>query len=199
LRACEAVGVEPRFEELDFISERAAIYYMVSMNINRRHLNPGQRAMLAQALRPMLEPAAQERQAAGRAEGQKVGRRGKDAKPPSRIQEDGSAKSRGVADELAQALNVSHDTISKARKVAREAPELAAKVRSGEISLNAAVAATKAPATQHAPRDVEAAKRMTADMVLEWIEDAPIADVGRVWSACDARIGGTTSSAPTKH
>lgn len=44
-RACEAVGVEPRFREWD--GGGSLVSFVVSLNLNRRHLNESQRAIVA--------------------------------------------------------------------------------------------------------------------------------------------------------
>jgi hypothetical protein len=59
LRACQRAGVEPRFEEWRGESPTA---YVLSVNLHRRHLTDGQRAMIAVGALPLFEAEARERQ-----------------------------------------------------------------------------------------------------------------------------------------
>jgi hypothetical protein len=58
-RACQHVGVEPRYVEWDGESPTA---YVLSLNLHRRHLTDGQRAMIAVEALPLFEAEARERQ-----------------------------------------------------------------------------------------------------------------------------------------
>lgn len=116
LRACRELGVEPQIAELhDGIDPWQ---YVVSHNLHRRHLDKGQRAMVADTLATMRR-------------GEKKADTGIPASPPSQA-------------EAAVLLNVSVDSVQKARKVRKAAtPEVIAAVARGELSLNAALEMTK--------------------------------------------------------
>jgi hypothetical protein len=58
LRACQHAGVEPRFEEWTGESPTA---HVLSLNLHRRHLTDGQRAMIGAEALPMFEAEARER------------------------------------------------------------------------------------------------------------------------------------------
>jgi ParB-like chromosome segregation protein Spo0J len=60
LAACNATGTEPRFETWDGVG--SPVDYVVSKNLRRRHLDVGQRAMIAVDLIPLYEEEARERQ-----------------------------------------------------------------------------------------------------------------------------------------
>ena len=62
-RACIDAGIEPRFREWD--GNGSALDMVVSMNLHRRHLNPGQLGMCAAEGEWMLAGEAKERQRGG--------------------------------------------------------------------------------------------------------------------------------------
>ena len=62
LRACEIAGVEPRFVEWDGVGSPLAL--VLSRNLHRRHLNEGQRAIIAARAKGMFEDEAAERERA---------------------------------------------------------------------------------------------------------------------------------------
>lgn len=64
LRACDLVGVQPRFLEWQPDGSTPS-EWVISMNLHRRHLTTGQRAALALDLLPHLEGEAKERQRGG--------------------------------------------------------------------------------------------------------------------------------------
>lgn len=59
LRACEIAGVPPLFEEWEGTSP---VGYVLSENLVRRHLTPGQKAMIADDARALFEAEARDRQ-----------------------------------------------------------------------------------------------------------------------------------------
>src|SRR4051794_29645242 len=117
LEACRRAGVEPRFATYEGADE-AVLDRVLSLNLHRRHLTEGQRAMIAARLATLGKGRPSGRENAG-------------------IQ----AFSQG---EAAGRLNVSRDSVQKARKVLEEGtPELVAKVDRGEVRLAEAAAATR--------------------------------------------------------
>jgi polyhydroxyalkanoate synthesis regulator phasin len=108
LDCCERVGVKPKFVTY---KGDDAVGYVVSLNMRRRHLDAGQRAMIAAQIASM----------------EHGGDRRSD-KPTSRT----------TRAEAAAALNVSPASVSNAKQVLEKAPKLADKVKAGQISLNEA-------------------------------------------------------------
>src|SRR5262245_33034956 len=53
LRACEELGIEPRFREWD--GKGSLAEFVVSMNLHQRHLNASQKAAVAAEVLPLLE------------------------------------------------------------------------------------------------------------------------------------------------
>ncbi len=136
-KACKAAGVEPRYEEVDLPDEFAVIEHIVSANLHRRNLDAGQRATIGETMRPQLAAAAKARQEAGLRKGRELGakvRHGDEVISGADISPTGGR----VNDQLATILNVAASTMKQAHKVTKDAPELAAKVLSGEMKLGAA-------------------------------------------------------------
>lgn len=125
LAACKELGITVRHQEWDGKGSLTA--FVISMNLRRRHLNAGQKAMIAAESLPMFEAEAKERMRSGG--GSKAGG-GKITTP----------EPRKARDEAAAAVGVSPRYVQDAKRVKREAPDLAPKVRSGEITLGAALA-----------------------------------------------------------
>lgn len=152
LRACEIAGVPARFAEYhgDDLVE-----FSLSKNIERRHLTVGQRAMLALDALPLLEAQAKESQGA-RTDLQPV----PDfvAELPQSSEPVSERKSREKA---AKRVKVSGRSVSQAKRVKAEAPDLAEKVANNELALDRAdriVRDRKAEArrVEQAKKDAEA-------------------------------------------
>lgn len=60
--ACRQLGIAPRFQTWD--GAGSLVEFVVSQNVHRRHMNPGQKAVLAVELLPMLEKEAEARRLA---------------------------------------------------------------------------------------------------------------------------------------
>ena len=137
--ACRRAGVPATFEE--FRGDRdAALRFVISLNLERRHLDESQRAMAGARIKPMFDRLASERQNATRAlPGQKIGSNVVANLPPP-------SKSR---DDAARAVNVSPRSVESAAKVLREgAPELVHAVERGSIAVSTAAAIAEAPREQ---------------------------------------------------
>ena len=105
-RACIEAGIEPRFEAFNGADPLA---YVVSLNLQRRHLSQSQRAMVAAKIATL-----------------------KDGQRPDLVQ--GLPIGRA-----AEMLNVGERSVARARAVLDEGiPELADKVERGDVSVSAA-------------------------------------------------------------
>lgn len=115
LAACRQVKVEPSFTEFEG-TEAEALAFVVSRNLHRRHLTAGQRAAIADELADMKQGARTDL-----------------------AQNDARSQS-----EAAELLNVGRRSLQKARVVRTCDAELAAKVKSGDITLEKAYQETRA-------------------------------------------------------
>jgi hypothetical protein len=125
-RACVEAGVRPRFVE--FSGEGGLAAFVLSANLHRRHMTPGQRAAIVASARDWEQA-------------QSVGRPEKSA-PGSTVPPD-TTRARALQ------ADASVSTQRRADAVARAAPELAHQVAQGKTTLGEAV---RQAAPQLAPR-----------------------------------------------
>ena len=136
--ACRRAGVPATFEE--FRGDRdAALRFVISLNLERRHLDESQRAMAGARIKPMFERMAEERLSAS----------GGDRKSGSANLREPIEAPRKSSDDAARAVNVSPRAVESAAKVLREgAPELVHAVERGSIAVSTAAAIAEAPREQ---------------------------------------------------
>lgn len=121
-RACQAAEVPARFVPYDGADPLA---FVVSVNLRRRHLNESQRAMVAARIANLGD---------GRPPDNRANLPGFETAPPV------------SAAKAADMLNVSERSVKAARSVQEHAaPELAAKVEAGAVSVSAAADVAKLP------------------------------------------------------
>lgn len=128
-RACDAAGVPVRLVPYEGDD---ALGFVVSLNLRRRHLDEGQRGLVAAKIANMTHGGNRTDQGANLP-------LATEAPPPVSIAR------------AAEMLNVSERTVKNARAVlSRGVPELTAKVESGAISVSAAEAVARTtPEEQH--------------------------------------------------
>lgn len=139
-RACCDLGVEPSYRTWG--GDGSLVAFVVSLNLHRRHLDTGQRSMIGLSVKRML---ADEIAALKAEKGRDAAKRqwhGFDHPGEGLIQLDQTLDepdaARDALAEAADAVGVSKTTMIRAQSVERHAPELAARVASGDVSLNAA-------------------------------------------------------------
>lgn len=123
-RACLIADVEPR---TTVYRGDDPIGFAVSMNLRRRHLSVGQKAMLALRLEPMYAAEASAR-VGGRP-------RGDEPKPRADPRE---VKARRSDERAAKAVGTKGRNVAAAKRVSEKAPDLAAKVEADELALDRA-------------------------------------------------------------
>jgi len=113
------VTVEKEFADMNAVKE-----WMINNQFGRRNLNNYQRSVLALQLEDVFKAKAKEN----------LGKN-----QYSSPQKSAETKPIETRQEIAKVANVSHDTISKVKKIeATASPEIKAKVSTGEISINEA-------------------------------------------------------------
>ena len=122
-RACAEAGVTPRYREYDGPSPAA---FVLDANIHRRHLDAGQRAVIALEFLPELE-----KEAAARKGGDHVS-------APSKVRARAQTAPKRAAEEAATKTGASPRSVQAAKRVARHAPELLSDVKAGKTTLRSA-------------------------------------------------------------
>jgi len=126
LAACDLAGVTPAVEE--WAPTGDAVAWVMSKNMQRRHLTTGQRAYLAAQIEPLYAAEAAERMLAG------VGRDDPGADLPQGADE----RAPRARDHAAAVAKTSGRAVAQFKRVAREAPDLAEKVAAGDMALDRA-------------------------------------------------------------
>lgn len=119
-RACQALGIEPRYRTWE--GQGSPVDFVVSLNLHRRHLTPGQRAMLGADILPLKAAEARERQ----------GAQSHFAHVKEIIPEDGKGQARDAAGAL---VGVNGRYVSEAKRIQEAAPDLAADIRAGKTNI----------------------------------------------------------------
>jgi 16S rRNA G966 N2-methylase RsmD len=170
LAACRLAGVEPRYAT---IAVSDAVAFVLSLNLHRRHLTTGQRALLALRVEAAYTVEAKERQ----------GTRtdlGRDFGTDSSQSLAGDVQSRKSATRAGAAVNVSGTSVKTARKLVDTAPDLAAKVECGALPLERAARIQRDREAETAR--IADAKRHAAAAPLELVTDLRLGDFRDVLS-----------------
>lgn len=133
LLACDLAGVAPRFAPWRQ-NGASKTDWIVSLNLQRRHLSEGQRGVLAHDLHPIYEAEAKERQ---RLAAEETNRR--KAEPqislPARSRDAAERHKGESAAAAGAAVGVSGRTVQRVKEIAAKAPDLLDAVRSGAMTL----------------------------------------------------------------
>lgn len=122
MMACEQLGIAPLVET--YTGDNPAAH-VLALNVQRRHLSPTQRAMLATTFLPALREEARQRQ----------GERRDLTSAPNGAE---VAKEHRASEQAAQIVGVAARTVERAARVLEHAPDLAERVRDGHLSIGAA-------------------------------------------------------------
>lgn len=136
-RACEAAGVDVAHETLGaHYTEPMILDLIASKNLARRQLNPGQRAFAAMKYWEMHDAVTKEKERARKSTSLTVAE--SIEKPDPTSLDLGSPESGKTADKAAKAVGASRASVENAKFVENYAPDLAAAVKAGRLSLDAA-------------------------------------------------------------
>lgn len=167
-KACVKAGIEPKFCDVTEIGD--PIRYVLSMNLHRRHLDPGQRAFVALNVEEYEAKAAKQRQ---RDAGGDV--RNRKTLPANLPEPKGDAR-----DKAAMQLSVGGRSVSDAKAVAQASPELANLGVAGKLapSIGAKIARAAGSSEQlsRAAERIDAGEKATKvlkDIVSENKKTAP--------------------------
>jgi site-specific DNA-methyltransferase (adenine-specific) len=129
-RACQQLGIDSDTRVWDGVG--SLVSFVVSLNLQRRHLTSSQKATVAMDVLPILEAEAKERQ---RAAGEEFGR-GKLTQLIEEAIDEPRKKSSGEAtQQAAQMVGTNRQYVNDAKRLRDEAPELLERVRSGELTI----------------------------------------------------------------
>lgn len=143
----------PSYREMEFQDDAECIRFIISTNIHRRHLTESQRAMIASELA-------------------KLGR----GKPS-----DDNAQTCALSQaEAAEQMQVSRRSVQAARQVQESAPDLAAKVKSGELKVSKAAAMAR---ERTKPTDPDRADDKVVDATASAHADGYTKKMETVWAA----------------
>lgn len=139
-QACVDAGVKPVFEEVD-LNGASPLEYVMSRNLQRRHLTTGQKAALALRLLPYFKESALLRRRY---------LKGQESLPPELSPE--AAKKGDSAKQVAAIVGLGHSTVEKAIQLQKRNPDVIEKMWSGEIkSVEAAMRASGGVPDRDAP------------------------------------------------
>ena len=124
--ACQEVGIKPQFREYTGQGGAELVAFVVSLNLKRRHLDAGQKAFVALEIEPMLAAFAKERQRGGQG----------GVLLSEKIQQANEGK---AAAQAAAIVGTNAHYVADAKRLTADAPELAARVKSGEMKMPAAI------------------------------------------------------------
>lgn len=124
-KACLELGLTPVVREWE--GTGSLVECVVSMNLHRRHLDSGQKAMVAQEILPLLEEEAKTRQQAA----------GGDRKSLSQRFDEAISQPK-AAEQAARIVGTNRQYVADAKRIIEQAPDLATAVKNGEMKITEA-------------------------------------------------------------
>ncbi|MBN2004544.1 MAG: methyltransferase domain-containing protein [Anaerolineae bacterium] len=129
--ACQRAGVTPRYQEWSGNEHADLVRFVVSQNVQRRHLTVGQRTAVAVEIERELAVAAKERQALNAAKlNEELGRKTASTNEAAFPGSSGQAR-----DQAAAMMGVNPHYVTDGKMLQRDAPDLFERVASGELNI----------------------------------------------------------------
>lgn len=153
LAACALGKIEPVWQEREFRDDGEIIRFIIAANERRRHLTPSQRSMIAAELANINKTDTLRQ---NKTDAQECAT---EPKQPAIKQED-----------AAKAMGVSRRSVQDAKKVSVQAPELAAEVKAGKVSVATAAKLADAPTKA---KEVAAGTKTAKAAIQEMKDEAP--------------------------
>lgn len=136
--ACQKANVTPIYRDVK-VSDPVA--FVISLNLYRRHLTAGQRAMCAARARELYDRLAKERMSKGGGDKKSAGAKSGMANLPHPITEPSTAR-----DQAGKTFNVSGKSVDHASKVMKNAiPEVVKAVDEGRMAVSTAAILSSEP------------------------------------------------------
>lgn len=158
-RACLAARVDPNFDTVPKAwTEEQVADYIVSENLQRRHLDAGQRAFLALEVEGHFAELAKRRQAEAAKRDRTLPTSSPFAAEVVADLRQAPERERKSSEQAAKTVGASGRGVQQAKAVQRDAPELAAQVKSGKLALDNAYKQTKARVAEQRRHEPEPEK-----------------------------------------
>ena len=125
--ACRELGIEPKIREWEPVNGAELVDFVISLNLQRRHLTASQKALVAVDALPFYEEAAKNRLKLSKGRGKKG---------VAKMPQDFYGKSRDVA---AQTFGVSGRYVGYAKQINAKDPDLAQDIRDGKKTITEAL------------------------------------------------------------
>jgi DNA modification methylase len=182
-RACVALRLKPTTKVYaGDLSTEAIVAFIISLNLQRRHLDSGQRAFVALRVEQVLAETARERQVAALNKGPETG------VPLVKELTNGKDRNDGKAAAQAAAMvGTNRQYVADAKKIRQQAPDLEKQVVEGKLTLPKARQELKRRERASRPKHVPV--QVAGELDLAPHEDPPASD-GEDWT--QKTIGGVT-------
>src|SRR6266702_882644 len=120
-KACLAIGIEPRYREWN--GEGSLVAFVVSLNLQRRHLSSSQKAVIALEVEKHLAIEAEKRRLANLKQGNIL----------SDVQMFGHRENSRASDQAAKVTGTNGQYVLDAKKIVAQAPELKDAILTGTL------------------------------------------------------------------
>ena len=148
-RACVDLNIAPHFRTWDGTGSLVSL--VVSLNLHRRHLTSGQKAIIAAEILPMLEDEAKARQRMSPGRGNTKGFQNFENLFGEESDKLETVEPFHSADQAASIIGSNRQYVSDAKRLMSEAPDLAQHVKAGDMKITEARRQLQQRQKQEAP------------------------------------------------